>query len=129
MLAPLLSVRTLLAAIFMLMAGSGFLSTLIAVRLELSGTSALTIGMVGTAYFGGLMVGSLRVPNLIGRIGHIRAFAAFVTIFSASSLAYALVMNPLAWTALRFVDGRAMAGVFVCLESWLTGRRLRNLAA
>ncbi|MDG5747606.1 MFS transporter [Qipengyuania sp. XHP0207] len=119
MLAPLQSVRTLLIAIFMLMAGSGFLSTLIAVRLEIAGANAFTIGMVGTAYFGGLMVGSFRVPALIGRIGHIRAFAAFVTIFSASSLAYALAMDPLAWTALRFVDGIAMAGVFVCLESWL----------
>ena len=119
MLAPLVSVRTLLLAIFMLMAGSGFLSTLIAVRLEIAGADPLTIGMVGTAYFGGLMIGSLRVPGLIGRIGHIRAFAAFVTVFSASSLAYALAMDPLAWTALRFIDGVAMAGVFVCLESWL----------
>lgn len=119
MLAPLLSVRTLLIAIFMLMAGSGFLSTLIAVRLELAGASALMIGVVGTAYFAGLMAGSLRVPALIGRIGHIRAFAACVTVFSASGLAYALLREPIWWSVLRFTDGVAMAGVFVCLESWL----------
>lgn len=119
MLAPLLSVRTLLVAIFMLMAGSGFLSTLVAVRLELAGASAVAIGLVGTAYFAGLMVGSRRVPVLIGRIGHIRAFAACVTVFSASGLAYALLREPIWWGALRFVDGMAMAGVFVCLESWL----------
>lgn len=119
MLAPLLPVRTLLLAIFMLMAGSGFLSTLVAVRLELAGASALTIGLVGTAYFGGLVFGSLRVPSLIGRIGHIRAFAACVTVFSASGLAYALLREPIWWGVLRFVDGVAMAGVFVCLESWL----------
>ncbi|MFL0355970.1 MFS transporter [Erythrobacter sp. GH1-10] len=119
MLAPLLSVRTLLAAIFLLMAGSGFLSTLIAVRLEQSGASALTIGIVGTAYFGGLMAGSLRVPAMIAQIGHIRAFAACVTVFSASSLAYALALDPITWSLLRFIDGVAIAGVFVCLESWL----------
>lgn len=119
MLAPLLNVRTLLAAIFMLMAGSGFLSTLIAVRLESAGASALVIGLVGTAYFAGLMAGSLSVSKLIGRIGHIRTFASCVTVFSASSLAYAIAVDPISWGVLRLVDGIAMAGVFVCLESWL----------
>ena len=112
-------VRALLLAIFMLMAGSGFLSTLIAIRLELAGASAGMIGLVATSYFAGLMLGSMRVERLIVRIGHIRAFAAFVTVYSASSLTYAIVDEPLVWTALRFIDGLAMAGVFVCLASWL----------
>ena len=112
-------VRALLLAIFVLMAGSGFLSTLIAVRLEAAGVSAAMIGLVATSYFGGLMLGSLRVESVIIRIGHIRAFAAFVTVYSASSLTYAIVDIPVVWTALRFIDGFAMAGVFVCLESWL----------
>ena len=77
MLSSALPLRTLLLAIFVLMAGSGFLSTLIAIRLELAGASALLIGLVATSYFGGLMVGSLRVEKVIARIGHIRAFAAF----------------------------------------------------
>ena len=119
MLGLLQSTRTFLLAIFMLMAGSGFLSTLIAIRLEVAGAGSLVIGFVATAYFGGLMLGALRVSALIVRIGHIRAFAAFVTIYSASSLIYAIVDWPMAWTLLRFVDGFVMSGVFVCLESWL----------
>ncbi|MGB3166532.1 MAG: MFS transporter [Alteraurantiacibacter sp.] len=113
------STRTFLLAIFMLMAGSGFLSTLIAIRLENAGAGSLVIGLVATAYFGGLMLGAFRVSALIARIGHIRAFAAFVSIYSASSLTYAIVDWPAAWTMLRFVDGLMMSGVFVCLESWL----------
>ncbi|MCB2087891.1 MAG: MFS transporter [Sphingomonadaceae bacterium] len=119
MLAPLLSVRTLLLAIFMIMVGSGFLSTLIAIRLEQDGASALTIGLAATAYFGGQTIGSLQAPKLIARIGHIRAFSVFVSLFSASSLAYAIVTNAALWTMLRFIDGFVMSGVFVCLESWL----------
>ncbi|MFB0612587.1 MFS transporter [Aurantiacibacter poecillastricola] len=119
MVASLNQVRTLLVAIFVLMAGSGFLSTLIAVRLEEAGRSALLIGLVATAYFGGLTLGALKVAPLIARVGHIRAFAAFVSIFSASSLSYAIFDNPLVWTLLRFADGFMMSGVFVCLESWL----------
>ena len=112
-------VRALLFAIFLLMAGSGFLSTLIAVRLESAGASAGIIGMVATAYFAGLMLGSIQVGRVIARIGHIRAFAAVVTVYSASSLTYAILDGPAVWTMLRLVDGFAMAGVFVCLESWL----------
>jgi MFS family permease len=118
----LLNVRTFLLAIFMIMAGSGFLSTLIAVRLEAAGTSAPMIGLVGTAYFAGLTVGSLRVSPVISAVGHIRSVAAFISVFSASSLSYALWQDPIYWTLLRFLDGFAVAGIFVCLESWLNER-------
>lgn len=119
MIGSLISVRTLLIAIFVLMAGSGFLSTLIAIRLEAQGSSAIVIGLVATSYFGGLTLGALKVAPLIARIGHIRAFAAFVSIYSASSLTYAVLDHAMVWTALRFIDGFMMSGVFVCLESWL----------
>ena len=119
MFASLVNVRTLLVAIFILMAGSGFLSTLIAIRLEQAGAPSLAIGLVATSYFAGLTLGALRSVPVIEQFGHIRAFAAMVTIYSASSLTYAILDHVAIWTALRFVDGFAMAGVFVCLESWL----------
>src|SRR3546814_16838 len=52
----------------------------------------------------------------------IRAFAAFVALLSASTLAYALLQQPMVWGALRIVDGICVAGVFICLESWLNDR-------
>jgi MFS family permease len=122
MLTAILPVRSLLLAIFMLMAGGGVLSTLLSLRLEQNGVSAPLIGLVATAYFAGLTLGSVRVGPLIQRVGHIRAFAGLVSIFSASSLAYPLHTGVALWALLRFVDGLCMAGVFVCLESWLNER-------
>lgn len=122
MLAAAFSVRSLLAAIFMMMAGGGFLQTLLSVRLERAGYGVLPIGAVATAYFAGLTVGALRVGPIVQRVGHIRAFAAFVSLYSASALIYALYRDPLIWGLLRFVDGLCVAGVFVCLESWLNER-------
>ena len=119
MMASFNNVRTLLLAIFVLMAGSGFLATLIAIRLEQAGQGSLIIGLVATAYYGGLTLGALKVSPLIERVGHIRAFAAFVSFYSASSLTYAIIDAPLLWVALRFADGFVMSGVFVCIESWL----------
>ncbi len=119
MLKVIAPVRSLLLAIFILMAGSGFMATIISLRLERAGYSALVMGAVGTAYFVGLVVGSLRAGRLVLRVGHIRAFAAFVSLFSASTLAYAVESHPLLWVALRFIDGLCVAGVYICLESWL----------
>ncbi|WP_257558183.1 MFS transporter [Sphingobium sp. CFD-2] len=122
MLDAIRPVRSLLLSIFMLMAGSGFLATLISLRLNRAGSGTMTIGIVATAYFGGLIIGSLRAGNLVRRVGHIRAFAAFVALLSASTLSYALWTEPLFWMLLRLVDGICVAGVFVCLESWLNAR-------
>ena len=122
MLAVVRPVRSLLAAIFILMAGSGFLSTLIGLRLERAGNATLVIGLVATAYFAGLTVGALRAGRIVCRVGHIRAFAAFVALLSASTLTYGLIQHPSLWAALRLVDGFCVAGVFICIESWLGDR-------
>ncbi len=122
MIRALLSVRSLLLAIFTLMVGGGFMNTLVSVRLERAGAGALAIGLVGTAYFAGLVLGSLRTPQLVRRVGHIRAFAAFVTMISATTLVYAVHRDVALWGLLRGVDGFCLAGVYVCLESWLNER-------
>lgn len=122
MMSAVLSIRSLLLAIFTLMAGAGFLATLISLRLDASGASALAIGMVSTCYFVGLTLGALRIGAVIARVGHIRVFAAVVSVLSASTLVYALYRDPWLWGALRFLDGLCVAGVFVCLESWLNER-------
>ncbi|CCW19644.1 major facilitator family transporter [Sphingobium indicum BiD32] len=122
MLLAIQPVRSLLLSIFMLMAGSGFLATLISLRLERAGSGTMAIGIVATAYFGGLIMGSLRAASVVRRVGHIRAFAAFVALLSASTLSYALLTHPLFWMLLRLIDGVCVAGVFVCLESWLNDR-------
>lgn len=126
MLNAILPVRSLLLAIFVLMAGNGFMATLVGVRLEAAGSSALTVGAVGTAYFAGLVAGSFKAGALVGRVGHIRAFAAFVSALSASTLVYAIHRDPMLWALLRFNDGLCVAGVYVCLESWLNERAERK---
>jgi len=122
MLAFVAPVRSLLISIFVLMAGSGFMSTLLSLRLERVGESIIVIGAVAAAYFVGLVIGAMRAGRVVRRVGHIRAFAAFVALLSASTLGYRLLAHPLLWSGLRLIDGFCVAGVFVCLESWLNER-------
>jgi Arabinose efflux permease len=105
-----------------MMAGAGFLSTLIGLRLERAGSGTMIIGLVAASYFAGLVAGALRAGEVVRRVGHIRAFAAFVALLSASTLTYALFQHPALWAALRLVDGLCVAGVFICVESWLNDR-------
>ncbi|MBU0824744.1 MAG: MFS transporter [Alphaproteobacteria bacterium] len=122
MLSTILPVRSLLIAIFVMMAGSGFLSTLIGLRLDRAGSGTMVVGLVATAYFAGLVIGAIRAGEVVRRVGHIRAFAAFVALLSASTLTYALFQHPLLWGGLRLIDGLCVAGVFICIESWLNDR-------
>jgi MFS family permease len=119
MMGTIRPIGTLLLAIFMIMAGSGFLSTLVALRLQTAGEPAVVIGIVATAYFAGLAAGSILAFSVVALVGHIRAFTAFVSLFSATSLSYAIHLDPIFWALLRLAEGFCMAGVFVCLESWL----------
>lgn len=115
------SASVLLVAAFLIMAASGALLTLIAVRLDAQ-VSELVIGAVSAAYFAGLTAGSLFAFHLIVRIGHIRAFTTFATVISASVLVYALGGDIALWGVCRFIDGFCMAGLFICMESWLNDR-------
>jgi MFS family permease len=109
-----------------LLATAGPLSTLLSLRLEAAATERIVIGTVMAAYFAGLTLGSLMAYRVVLRAGHIRAFAAFASVLSAVALVYPLAAHPLPWPViwgmLRLVEGFCMAGVFICVESWLNDR-------
>ncbi len=77
MLATLLSVAALLSGVGILLMGNGLLSTLLSLRTAIEGYSPELTGLVMSAYFAGLVAGSLYCSKVVHRIGHIRAFAAF----------------------------------------------------
>lgn len=116
------SVAALMVGVFLTMAGNGPLTTLISLRLEAAETARFAIGAVMAAYFAGLTLGSLFAHRVVLRAGHIRGFSAFASVLSATALAYPLVAHPLPWAALRLAEGFCMAGVLICVESWLNDR-------
>ncbi len=111
-LAPLLG-------LFILGIGNGFLATLITLRLDAAGEPAVVIGWVSSAYFIGLALGSVLNDRLLLRIGHIRAYACFVSLVAVSVLLQGLWLNAMAWFVLRLIGGWATVGVYLVIESWL----------
>jgi len=116
------TISSLLLGIALLMLGNGLLGTLLGVRMALAGLSSITIGLVMAGYFVGLALGALFGHGVIAGVGHIRAFSAFASLYSAVSLAHAFHFDPVFWCGLRILQGFCMAGLFMCVESWLNAR-------
>lgn len=99
---------------------SGYLITLIPLRLTtMPEGDDVMAGFMGAIYYAGLLAGSFRTEKTVIRIGHIRSFAAFMALLCASTLSLALFSDVYSWLLLRFLNGLAIAGIFVVIESWL----------
>jgi MFS family permease len=109
----------LLLAAGILLGGNGLQGTLIALRGAQEGFSASTIGLIGTAYFGGFLIGCLAITRIMKAVGHVRAFAALAAIASAGTLLLVLLIDPAVWSGIRFLSGFCFAGLFTVMESWL----------
>jgi MFS family permease len=120
--AGLRPVAALLVGIFLANAGSGPLSSLLGLRLAEAAMARPLIGAVMASFFAGLTLGSLFAYRVVLQAGHIRAFAVFASVVSAVALAYPFAAHPLAWAMLRLAEGFCMAGIFICVESWLNAR-------
>ncbi len=103
----------------LLMVGNGLSGTLIGIRSELEGFDTIVSGVIMTGYFAGFLAGSHFVRSALGRVGHIRVFAAMASLASASVLVHAVTIHPATWFTLRAATGFCMAGLFVVAESWL----------
>jgi MFS family permease len=122
MLALFMSVAALLLGAALLNAGNGVFTTFLSVRMSLEGFPTEITGLVMSAYYIGLVVGTRLCDRIINRVGHIRAFATFVGIVSATVLFAAFFVSPYVWGAMRAVLGFCFAGLFMIVESWLNTR-------
>jgi MFS family permease len=115
-------ISSLLLGVAFLLAGNGLQFTLLPLRALHEGFSALALGVIGSAYYGGFVVGCLLGPYLILRAGHIRAFSAMIALAVTVSLAYPLIADVTAWTLFRLITGFCIAGFYLVIESWLNDR-------
>lgn len=109
----------LLLAAGILLGGNGLQGTLIALRGAQEGFSPSTIGLMGTFYFAGFLLGCFAITPMMREVGHVRSFASLAAIASAGTLILILFIDPIVWSGVRFVSGFAFAGLFTVMESWL----------
>lgn len=112
-------VTALLIGAAILLTGNGVQVALLPMRASLEGFGRTELGLLGAAYFAGLMAGCLLAPKVVARVGHIRAFAAFTAIATVAPLFQAVFLSPSIWFVLRGLTGVCFAGLFMIIESWL----------
>src|SRR4051812_42713858 len=113
------AILPLLISLGILVLGNGLFSTLLAVRMGLEAFPVDRIGIIMAAYSVGFVLGTLRCPDVVERVGHIRAFAAFAAIAAVAALVHAMVIDQIVWLLLRVVAGFCLAGLFTITESWI----------
>ena len=107
---------------FILMIAHGFQGNLLGVRSVMEDFNFLATGTIMSGYFVGYFIGANSVPKLVGKVGHIRVFAAFASMASLSILIHAVFVNPIVWTCARFITGFSIVSIFIVMESWLNDR-------
>lgn len=122
MKAMLTSVVALFVSLALLQGGTAMLGTLIALRLGLDGASQLMLGLMMAFYSAGFILGAMRGVVVIRKVGHIRAFAVYAALACAAILAHPIVLDHVAWLAMRFVFGFCVAGLLTVTESWIHDR-------
>lgn len=115
----LLPVAALLLSVALLLVGNGLQTTLLPVRGQIAGFGEVALGVLGSAYYLGFAAGCLIGPWIVARAGHIRTFAAMVSLASSLVLAHALLVAPLPWWVLRAATGVCFAVLYMVIESWL----------
>lgn len=116
------SIASLLVGIAFLISGHGLQLTLIPLRAAAEGWTPFEIGVIGSAYYVGFVVGCLGSPFIILRAGHIRAFAALVSLCAAVSLLQGMLVAVVPWIVFRVIIGIVFAGLYMIVESWLNDR-------
>lgn len=116
------SLFALLLSIVLLVSGNAFLMTLLGIRLSIDAVSPDTIGWIMVCYSIGFVLGTLYVHQIIGRVGHIRAFAVFSAAAAVTALLYPVAISDTFWAVLRISSGFSIAGVLVVIESWFSSQ-------
>ncbi len=119
MLAHTLPIASLMSGVALLLIGNGLLGTFLAVRGNAEGFSDAYLGLLGSGYFAGYLIGSFLAPPLIGRVGHVRAFAFFAVGLAGTALVHGLLVSPTTWVMLRVLAGAAIVALYTLIESWL----------
>jgi MFS family permease len=119
---PLSAIVALLVSVFLLIAGSALASLIVPLRAKIEGFPDLSIGLLGSAYFVGMLGGTLAAPAIVRRAGHIRAFSAFVAGATVTIILLPIWLSPWVWLAMRGGLGFAFAGVYGVTESWINSK-------
>jgi MFS family permease len=118
-MSPVVKIYSLLIGSALLMFGGGLQGLVLSVRGAEEHFSLLALGLIGTGWSVGFVAGSILVPMLVKRVGHIRSYSVMAALGTITILLNLLWINDIGWILLRSLSGFCFAGAAMIVESWL----------
>lgn len=103
----------------LLLAGHGLQLALLPLRAQGLGFGPTEIGITGSAYFLGFVLGTQLTPRILQRVGHVRTYAVLGAGFVTVVLAIDQLSSFWLWLLLRLLIGTCISGLYMVIESWL----------
>ncbi|MGR3494734.1 MFS transporter [Citreimonas sp.] len=122
MVRQFLPVTALLLGSALLLFAGGLNGLILPVRGSAEGFSAYALGLLGTGWAVGYVLGCVFAPRLVGAVGHIRTFGVMCAFAAVAVLLQALLVEMWAWIPTRAIAGFCFAGAAMIVESWLNDR-------
>ncbi len=110
---------TLYLGTALVMLGSGLQVTLLGIRSVDEFGSSTIAGYIMGSYSACFLISSFFAPTVIRRVGHIRVFAASVSLASGGVLLHSILIDPYIWALIRGITGFCYGIIYIVLESWI----------
>jgi MFS family permease len=114
-----LATWALFVGLSLVMFAGGLFGTLVGVRSERIGLPTVVSSLISASYYVGFLAGSVLTLKALGRVGHIRVYAALASLLGAAIIGVGITDDASAWVFLRLATGLCFAGLYVVAESWL----------
>lgn len=115
----ILPLFTLYCVSFLLYTGNGLFLTSAGLKLYDIGIDTMLIGIVNASFFLGIAVGSIFAVSVLQKVGHIRSYCFFGSVYTLGILAHILSDNIYLWMIFRLLLGLGTSGLLMIIESWL----------
>ena len=112
-------VLLLLCGLLLLTLSIAVLNTLVPLWLAHDNLPTWQVGMVGSSYFSGNLLGTLLAGTLIKRFGFNRSYYLSSVIFATGCVGLGITLGFWSWLAWRFIAGIGCAMIWVVVESAL----------
>lgn len=112
-------VLLLLCGLLLLTLSIAVLNTLVPLWLAHEQLPTWQVGMVGSSYFSGNLVGTLLAGTLIRRCGFNRSYYLASALFAAGCVGLGITLDFWSWLGWRFIAGIGCAMIWVVVESAL----------
>lgn len=112
-------VLLLLCGLLLLTLSIAVLNTLVPLWLAHEQLPTWQVGMVGSSYFSGNLLGTLLAGTLIRRCGFNRSYYLASALFAAGCVGLGITLDFWSWLGWRFIAGIGCAMIWVVVESAL----------